>query len=204
LEGAAVQQRESVSISKLLLIDYPNWSVIMSEKTVTQLSVLLDTLTRAIIGFTLYREVDWVEAFGDDRIAIPRINDGYMLTDELGEVKERQDGLDEYLGDADDWAVDQLSLYITGAAYEIIKQDDRYDSNLSQKPEIQFMRHCRNAAFHDGTLLIHGDELAKPAKWNGNEISADMDGDDLMNEHIQAGDLIMLVRDIKEIVQSLE
>jgi hypothetical protein len=176
----------------------------MNEETVTQLSVLLDTLTRAIVGFTLYREVNWVEAFSDDRIAVPRIDDGYMLTDELGDVKERQDNLDEYLGDADDWAIDQLSLYITGAAYEIIKQDDRYDTDLSQMPEIQFLRHCRNAAFHDGTLLIHGDELDKPAKWAGHEISADMDGDDLMNKHIQAGDLIVLVRDAKEIVQSLE
>lgn len=96
--------------------------------------------------------------------------------------------------------VQQSLLNFIDASYEILKSDPEHGSELSQIPEVQFLRWCRNAAFHHNQFKIHPDSLDKEASWDGHEITADLDGRELLGDYLQEGDLIALMTDVKDIV----
>lgn len=78
-------------------------------------------------------------------------------------------------------------------------------SNLLNKPELQFLRHIRNASAHNNQFFWGtGQEkirtLSKlPLIWRGKEIKDELEGTKLYMDFLQPGDLFYLLSDISSL-----
>jgi hypothetical protein len=76
--------------------------------------------------------------------------------------------------------------------YQILIDNNLHTNKL---PEIEFLRHLRNAASHGGKFKLEKDEPRKPANWRKIEITKALQGKELLG-FISPGDVILLIQDI--------
>jgi hypothetical protein len=67
----------------------------------------------------------------------------------------------------------------------------------------EFLRHCRNAAAHDGRFTFRRDEPRRPAKWRGLEIVRGLEGRTLFHDgtnpgFLGPGDTLHLLSDLED------
>lgn len=84
-------------------------------------------------------------------------------------------------------------------AHEISKDKSWHTNNSLW----EFLRHCRNAAAHNGKFNLIGDEPRRSAEWGNMEITADLHGTQLFkdeegNGFLSPGDPIRLLWDIEQ------
>lgn len=68
------------------------------------------------------------------------------------------------------------------------------------RPEVEFLRHARNASAHGNVFTIRGKEPIMPAKWNGKEISRDLNGTVLIYKFLKPGDVLRLIDNVFQLV----
>ena len=79
-------------------------------------------------------------------------------------------------------------------------------SQLHEKPELQFLKHLRNASAHNnrfyfGTGQQRASTLSKlPVVWRGKEINETLENTPLYMNFLQPGDLFYLLADISKLV----
>jgi hypothetical protein len=84
-------------------------------------------------------------------------------------------------------------------AHEISKASGR----RTNAPEWEFLRHCRNAAAHNGRFTFRGGEPSRPASWGSLSITSVLEGTPLFRQAdgrglMQAGDPVRLLWDLDE------
>ncbi len=71
----------------------------------------------------------------------------------------------------------------------------------TKDPDWEFLRHCRNAAAHDGRFSFRRGEPTRPAHWRGLEIVSALQGRRLLNDgapgFIGPGDCLHLLSDLE-------
>jgi hypothetical protein len=82
-------------------------------------------------------------------------------------------------------------------AWEHVKPKHRRD------PVAQFLRHCRNAAAHNGVFTFNRGQPDKPAEWHGVKIVRALEGSPLFinpprKGFLGPGDVLYLLADIEE------
>lgn len=91
----------------------------------------------------------------------------------------------------------------TIAIKDIIWEEPNF-SNLLNKPELQFLRHIRNASAHNnqfywGSGRERTDTLLKlPVTWRGKEINERLENTPLYMDFLKPGDIFLLLADISE------
>ena len=80
---------------------------------------------------------------------------------------------------------------------------DRIPSKHQASPVGQFLKHCRNAAAHNGSFHFKPDEPKKPAEWRGTKIVRTLEGTPLFTDpprrgFIGPGDAVHLLADIEK------
>lgn len=94
----------------------------------------------------------------------------------------------------------------TIAAKDIIWEESDF-SSLLDRPELQFLRHARNASAHNnefywGAGRQRADTINKlPVVWRGKEINKNMEGAPLYMDFVKPGDLFLLLSDISSLVK---
>jgi len=88
---------------------------------------------------------------------------------------------------------------LLAAAYEATHGKPYQD----QGPQWEFLRHCRNAAAHNGRFHFKDAEPRRPARWRTIEILRSMHGEPLLVQsdgsgHLQLGDPVVLLWDIEQ------
>ena len=80
-----------------------------------------------------------------------------------------------------------------------------HDENMQRNEMWQFLRHCRNAATHNGRFIFKGNKPKCSSKWGAFEITEDLEGKKLFkikkNEEeglISIGDPIRLLWDLEQ------
>ncbi len=74
----------------------------------------------------------------------------------------------------------------------IIARDDR--------PEVEFLRHARNASAHGNVFTLRRGEPVKPATWREKEITQQLSGQVLLYRFLKPGDVLQLVDDVFQVV----
>lgn len=89
--------------------------------------------------------------------------------------------------------VDQMSAAFAAAMWELLKSQAHYDA-IATKPDIQFLRHLRNACGHGGHWNFG--ELVHPAAWRDKELRMEHVGQAAFGGLLKHGDLMLLLIDI--------
>ena len=92
-------------------------------------------------------------------------------------------------------AVGQVSRMFVAAMWDTLTAQGKYPS-IATEPEIQFLRHLRNACAHDGRFNFT--ELKHPAQWRGKQITMTEAGTIALPGFLADGDLMLLMLDIDE------
>lgn len=111
-----------------------------------------------------------------------------------------------------------LAAQLVVAVGDIVKNRSSFKWVGSDVPEVQFLRQIRNGAAHDNRLEFRrADDPVDPTRWNGFELTEDMDGrviftemrypmvysesGELIEGFFEAGDAFSLVDDIIQLVE---
>ena len=95
----------------------------------------------------------------------------------------------------------------TIAIKDIVWEEQDF-SNLLEKPELQFLRHIRNASAHGNKFYWgKGSQRADtinsfPITWRGKEINESLEGVELYMNFLKPGDLFLLLTDISELCRN--
>jgi hypothetical protein len=100
-----------------------------------------------------------------------------------------------------------LQYSLIAASHLLISAYDATANIRSQDPMWEFLRHCRNAAAHNGKFHFLGLEPSRPAKWRNLEITKSMEGTDLFCDKdgkgsLRPADPIYLLHDLEERLRS--
>lgn len=68
------------------------------------------------------------------------------------------------------------------------------------RPEVEFLRHARNASAHGNIFTLKSKEPIKPAVWREMEITQNLIGKVLIYRFLKAGDLSQLIDDVFQLV----
>ena len=68
------------------------------------------------------------------------------------------------------------------------------------RPEVQFIRHARNASAHGNVFNLTKGEPRKPAIWRGIEITKELNGTTFLYKFLKAGDVLKLIDDVFQLV----
>lgn len=68
------------------------------------------------------------------------------------------------------------------------------------RPEVQFLRHARNASGHGNVFNLLAGEPRKPAVWRGIEITSELNGAPFLYQFLKAGDVLRLIDDVFQLV----
>ncbi len=167
--------------------------------TQKQLDLLIEAFEGGVFGLRRVYERGWGRngdgGTSDAKVDLPRRRDDSITADVslLAERIERNDALLEEM-------TTNLALGFLGLSYELVKESREYDERLSQKPEVQFLRWCRNAALHGNRFAFEPGKPDKPARWDGYEISQYLQGQRLIPEFIEIGDAVCLVEDVRDLL----
>lgn len=89
--------------------------------------------------------------------------------------------------------VEQVTSAFVTAMWDTIISHAHYDL-IATKPEIQFLRHLRNACGHDGHWNF--DKLKHPAEWRDKKLQLKDAGSPVFNRMLKHGDVMLLFIDI--------
>ena len=92
-------------------------------------------------------------------------------------------------------AVGQVSRVFVAAIWDLFATQETYPS-IANEPEIQFLRHVRNACAHDGRFNFT--ELKHAARWRDKQITMAAVGTIALPGFLADGDLVLLMLDIGE------
>ena len=70
------------------------------------------------------------------------------------------------------------------------------NSYFNKTPELEFLRHVRNAVAHGNRFNIRSDEPKRPARFRGFEISQSLNGTELFWQFIGPGDVLDLLDEV--------
>lgn len=90
-------------------------------------------------------------------------------------------------------AVEILTTAFVAAMWDLLKSHAHYDK-ISIEPDIQFLRHLRNACGHDGNWYFT--ELKNPAEWRDKRLTMADVGKNAFDGNLKAGDVVLLFIDI--------
>ena len=89
----------------------------------------------------------------------------------------------------------------TIAVKDIIWKEPNF-SSLLKEPELQFLRHLRNASAHNNFFFWgkgKNRKIPEPIIWRGKEIKKDLEHTKLYMEFMKPGDLFILLSDISKL-----
>jgi hypothetical protein len=86
-----------------------------------------------------------------------------------------------------------LNSMFLSAMWDTLRSHSTYEK-IATKPEVQFLRHLRNAAAHDGRFNFS--ELRHRATWRSKEITLDMIDKPVFPNFLKPGDPVLIVLDI--------
>lgn len=101
---------------------------------------------------------------------------------------------------------DSLARMLINAAYEATQaryDDSRWVQLRWKYPELEFLRHLRNAASHGGFFNFKRNEPNpnRKAEWRGKTIDVSLAGKSMFDVGIKPGDLFALLWDVEQIIK---
>ena len=98
---------------------------------------------------------------------------------------------------------DALAYSLLNVTYEICNQHCEQSEWLELRkshPEIEFLRHSRNAASHGGKWSFKNGEPRRTAEWRGVRITDELEGKPYWEVGIEPGDILLLIWDVEQIL----
>lgn len=92
----------------------------------------------------------------------------------------------------------------TIAVKDILWEEQDFQ-NLLNRPELEFLRHLRNASAHNNSFFWGTGKKRKipyPVKWRTKEIEESLEGKPLYMDFMKPGDLFILLADISKLVNT--
>jgi hypothetical protein len=99
---------------------------------------------------------------------------------------------------------DYLTYMLINGAYESLQNNYDEQAWLQLRlahPEIEFLRHVRNAASHGGRWYFTDREPSRPANWRGKSIDKNMHDKLLFVADFPPGDIFVLLSDIEQLLK---
>ena len=90
-------------------------------------------------------------------------------------------------------SVNQITAVFVAAMWDLLRSHASYDS-ISTAPEVQFLKHLRNACSHDGRWNFT--TLAHPAVWRDKQLTLQQRGEPAFGSLLNHGDPMLLFMDI--------
>jgi len=70
-------------------------------------------------------------------------------------------------------------------------------------PEIEFLRHLRNASSHrEGRWKFRDNEPSRPAEWRGRKLTSSLNGMPIWNANLEPGDILLLLSDVEQLLRN--
>lgn len=165
------------------------------KETVAKMSLLLNAFTSGIAGLHAITQTQWIDKEQDAAIGLPKKDDQ--------SIKARLQDVAKLEKKSIERTQAMLSLALIGMSYEFLNDCEEYQNKLSDLPEVQFLRHCRNAAFHGNKFSLRSSQPDKPAQWKGFEITSGLDGCQMIPEFIEPGDAVELVQYLQSLLLNI-